>query len=578
MTVQGHPAATADSTDDFLARSASGDQVAFAALYDCTIPRVLGIITAVLRDPAQSEEVAQEVYLEVWQHAPRFDSAKGHATTVIFTLARRRAIDRVRASQASRDRDLTVGIRDREQPFDHVAETVETSLEYQRVRRAMERITPAQRRVIELVHDEYLDQAAVAERLGIKVGTVKTRLRDGLIALRRELTTSDEPEEASSPRTCGSDAVEVRPSWPSRAWRPPPSTKPTHRFWPRKRDEKCCGQRLGFLFGGKMSHTRARSRANSLPRSVRRRGLAAVGLAGAVVILLTGCISIGHGADSISKRHHSASARPTATASDSASASADPGPESGSASAEPVAPDPANSRPATPEPVATPVPRPTLTAVPRGTVVAEGDVASPKGSIHFHYRMVADGDNTYSAQYSGFTSTLPVPVSATLIDIAPKVGDGLTYHGVGDHRLGGPTTTAAPTSTASLGGSGQPSYLGTLVTYSSAPSESGVPTEIGPNKVLAVTSIRWSIPVRQSNVHPVDHGTRPYAAGALTATTARGTPKQYRVATGDTTAEVAARFGISTEDLIWLNANLEVFGDQQYLYASTTLNLDPDSL
>lgn len=196
--MQGHPAATADSTDDFLARSASGDQVAFAALYDCTIPRVLGIITAVLRDPAQSEEVAQEVYLEVWQHAPRFDSAKGHATTVIFTLARRRAIDRVRASQASRDRDLTVGIRDREQPFDHVAETVETSLEYQRVRRAMERITPAQRRVIELVHDEYLDQAAVAERLGIKVGTVKTRLRDGLIALRRELTTSDEPEEASS--------------------------------------------------------------------------------------------------------------------------------------------------------------------------------------------------------------------------------------------------------------------------------------------------------------------------------------------------------------------------------------------
>jgi hypothetical protein len=97
-------------------------------------------------------------------------------------------------------------------------------------------------------------------------------------------------------------------------------------------------------------------------------------------------------------------------------------------------------------------------------VVAEGDVASPKGSIHFHYRMVSNGDNTYSAQYSDFTSTVPVPVSVTLIDVPPNVGDGLTYHGVGDHQLGGPTTTAAPTSAASLGSEGQPSYLGTLVT------------------------------------------------------------------------------------------------------------------
>jgi hypothetical protein len=219
-----------------------------------------------------------------------------------------------------------------------------------------------------------------------------------------------------------------------------------------------------------------------------------------------------------------------------------------------------------------------LTPIAPGTVVAEGNVASPKGSIHFHYRVVADGDNTYSAQYSGFTSTLPVPVAVTLIGIPPKVGDGLTYHGVGDHQFGGPTTAAAPASSASLGNTGQPAYLGTLVTYSAAASSDSVPIEIGPDKVLAVNPVHWSVPVRQSNVHPVDGGAQSYAKGSVTATTASGAPKRYLVAAGDITDVVARRFGISVEDLIWLNANLQVFGDQQYLYESTTLNLDPDSL
>jgi len=241
------------------------------------------------------------------------------------------------------------------------------------------------------------------------------------------------------------------------------------------------------------------------------------------------------------------------------------------------APDPAESHLATAEPGPTPLPAPVLIPVPAGTVVAHGDVASPKGSIHFHYEVVANGDNTYSIQYSGFTSTVPVPISATLIDIPPKVGDGLTWHGVGDHRLGGPTTTPTAT-TASLGSVGQPAYLTTLVTYSSIASGAGVPIELGPNKVLAVTTVKWSIPVRQSNVHPIDGGPRTYAAGAVTATTAGGAPRRYLVAPGDITSFVAQRFGISVADLIWLNANLEVFGAQQYLYSGTTLNLDPDSL
>jgi hypothetical protein len=205
-------------------------------------------------------------------------------------------------------------------------------------------------------------------------------------------------------------------------------------------------------------------------------------------------------------------------------------------------------------------------------------VTSPKGSIHFDYQIVANGDNTYSAHYSNFTSTVPVPVSVTLIDVPPQVGDGLTYLGVGDLQLGGPTTAPAPTSTVSLGSEDQPGYLGTLVTYSSATSSDGIPVELGPNKVLAVNSVDWNIPVRQSNVHPVDGGARTYAAGTVTATTASGAPKSYLIAPGDITGIVAQRFGISIADLIWLNTNLQVFGDQQYLYAGTTLNLDPNSL
>jgi LysM repeat protein len=231
----------------------------------------------------------------------------------------------------------------------------------------------------------------------------------------------------------------------------------------------------------------------------------------------------------------------------------------------------------TPNPTVAPIPSPTITPIAQGTVVAEGDVASPKGSIHFHYRMIADGDNTYSAEYSRFTSTVPVPVSVTLIDIPPRVGDGLTYHGVGDHLLGGPTTTSAPTSTASID-LGQPSYLTTLVTYSSVASAGGVPVELGPGKVLAVNTVRWSVPVRQSNVHPIDGGARTYANGTVTAKTPSGAPKRYVVAQGDTTAIVAQRFGISVEDLVWLNPNLPGSGDNRYLYVSTTLNLDPDSL
>ncbi|GAA4668301.1 LysM domain-containing protein [Frondihabitans cladoniiphilus] len=309
-----------------------------------------------------------------------------------------------------------------------------------------------------------------------------------------------------------------------------------------------------------------------------KRGVAVAATAIAVTGMLAGC-SPAHKNAVTHTTTRSAHPTPRVSASTVPTDSASPTPAPSSAPT--AAPNPAVSHAATPEPAAPAapvVPPPYSTPVPTGTVVAEGDVSSPKGSIHFHYRFVSNGDTTYSVQYSGFTSTLPVPVGATLFQIAPSVGDGLTSHGTGDGLLGGPTS--APQSSAEpLGKTGKPSYLTSLVTYSAAPvNASGLPTEIQSGKVLAVTPVRWSIPARATNVHPVDGGTRALASGTVTAHAASGAPSRYLIASGDLTSVVAARFGLSIADLIYLNPNLQVFGDQQYLYSGTTLNLDPDVL
>ena len=169
---------------ELLARIGTGDQAALGALFDRVGSRVYGVIHRVLRDPAQAEEVTQEVMLEVWTNAARFDAERGTPRTWIVTMARRRAIDRVRSEQASRDRTRRIGIRDQGRAFDEVSEQVILDEEHAQVSAALDELTELQRRAIELAYFEGHTYREVAALLDTPLGTIKTRMRDGLLRLR----------------------------------------------------------------------------------------------------------------------------------------------------------------------------------------------------------------------------------------------------------------------------------------------------------------------------------------------------------------------------------------------------------
>ncbi|MBO9705112.1 MAG: ECF RNA polymerase sigma factor SigK, partial [Arthrobacter sp.] len=148
---------------------------------------VHGLVLRVLRDPAQSEEVTQEVFLEVWQQAKRFDADRGRARAWITVMAHRRAVDRVRAAQASQERDLREGIKEFRESYDDVEHRVQVALESERVHKAMESLTEVQRQAIKLAYYGGYSYGEVAQALDLPLGTVKTRIRDGMIRLRDTL-------------------------------------------------------------------------------------------------------------------------------------------------------------------------------------------------------------------------------------------------------------------------------------------------------------------------------------------------------------------------------------------------------
>ena len=177
------PAKRADADlDALLTLVARGDQGAFEALYERLARPAYGLIRKVLRDPAQSEEVVQEVLLEVWRTASRFDPARGGAATWVLTIAHRRAVDRVRSEAAAAGREQ----RASRVPAagDAVADSVEATLDAELLRRCLAGLSDVQRESITLAYYGGYTYPEVAKLLEVALGTIKSRIRDGLNRLR----------------------------------------------------------------------------------------------------------------------------------------------------------------------------------------------------------------------------------------------------------------------------------------------------------------------------------------------------------------------------------------------------------
>ncbi|MFD9890729.1 ECF RNA polymerase sigma factor SigK [Amycolatopsis sp. NPDC059027] len=169
---------------ELVQRVGAGDEAAFSRLYDAVSGAVFGLAVRVMRDRAQAEEVAQEALVDVWRRAARYSPERGNVMAWVLMITHRRAVDRLRSESAADEREERAGVLDRQRPFDSVTESVLANLERERVRGCLSALTGLQRESIVLAYFNGYTYAEVAEVLRAPAGTVKTRIRDGLIRLR----------------------------------------------------------------------------------------------------------------------------------------------------------------------------------------------------------------------------------------------------------------------------------------------------------------------------------------------------------------------------------------------------------
>lgn len=176
-----------DRLADLVRRCALGHEDAFADLYDLTSPRVYGVVLRVLRSADLAAETAQDVFVEIWRTCTQYRSDRGGVLAWMLTIAHRRAVDRVRSTVNRTAREERYAGREWDRPRDDVVEAAERNLDAELVRAGLHRLTELQREAVTLAYFGGYSQAQIAQLLQIPLGTVKTRMRDGLIKLRDAL-------------------------------------------------------------------------------------------------------------------------------------------------------------------------------------------------------------------------------------------------------------------------------------------------------------------------------------------------------------------------------------------------------
>ena len=176
---------TADSFDEaaLVERVAQGDGAALRALYDRCAARAMAVARRILGDPQEAEEVVQETFVQVWRQADRFDALRGSPAAWVSTIARSRAIDRLRSREAGERVHLAARAEEDRSSAPAAGEVAEGRELRQRVGAALHSLPVEQRRTLELAYFEGLSQSQIAARLGDPLVTVKTRVRLGLSRL-----------------------------------------------------------------------------------------------------------------------------------------------------------------------------------------------------------------------------------------------------------------------------------------------------------------------------------------------------------------------------------------------------------